>query len=54
MAVKVFINYRRDDSIGMAGRLHDRLAQTFGRNSLFMDVENVQSAGGLRDTSIAR
>lgn len=41
MAVKVFINYRRDDSIGMAGRLHDRLAQTFGRDSLFMDVDNI-------------
>ena len=41
MAVKVFINYRRDDSIGMAGRLHDRLGQTFGRDSLFMDVDNI-------------
>jgi hypothetical protein len=41
MAVKVFINYRRDDSIGMAGRLHDRLAQTFGRDNLFMDVDNI-------------
>ena len=33
MAGKIFINYRRDDSIGMAGRLHDRLAQTFGRDA---------------------
>ena len=41
MAVKVFINYRRDDSIGMAGRLHDRLTQTFGRDNLFMDVDNI-------------
>src|SRR5262245_45379802 len=41
MSVKVFINYRRDDSIGMAGRLHDRLAQTFGRDNLFMDVDNI-------------
>jgi len=41
MAVKVFINYRRDDSIGMAGRLHDRLAQIFGRGNLFMDVDNI-------------
>jgi hypothetical protein len=41
MANKIFINYRRDDSIGMAGRLHDRLAQTFGRNNLFMDVDHV-------------
>jgi len=41
MADKIFINYRRDDSIGMAGRLHDRLAQTFGRDKLFMDVDHI-------------
>jgi len=41
MAGKIFINYRRDDSIGTAGRLNDRLAQTFGRNNLFMDVDNI-------------
>jgi hypothetical protein len=41
MADKIFINYRRDDSSGMAGRLHDRLAQTFGRDNLFMDVDQI-------------
>ena len=41
MAGKIFINYRREDSIGMAGRLHDRLAQTFGRDKLFMDVDHI-------------
>lgn len=41
MAGKIFINYRRDDSIGTAGRLHDRLAQTFGRDQLFMDVDHI-------------
>jgi tetratricopeptide (TPR) repeat protein len=41
MDVKIFINYRRDDSIGMAGRLHDRLAQTFGRDNIFMDVDHI-------------
>jgi len=41
MAGKIFTNYRRDDSIGMAGRLHDRLAQTFGRDKLFMDVDHI-------------
>jgi TIR domain len=41
MAGKIFINYRRDDAIGTAGRLHDRLAQTFGRNNLFMDVDHI-------------
>ena len=38
MADTIFINYRREDSIGIAGRLHDRLAQTFGQKNLFMDV----------------
>src|SRR5262245_34855703 len=41
MAGKIFINYRRDDSISTAGRLHDRLAQTFGRDNLFMDVDHI-------------
>jgi len=41
MAGKIFINYRRDDSPGTAGRLHDRLAQTFKRNNLFMDVDHI-------------
>jgi WD40 repeat protein len=41
MAGKIFINYRRDDSIGTAGRLHDRLAQSFGRKNLFMDVDHI-------------
>ena len=41
MAGKIFINYRREDSIGMAGRLHDRLERTFGRANLFMDVDHI-------------
>jgi tetratricopeptide (TPR) repeat protein len=41
VATKVFINYRRDDSIGTAGRLHDRLAQTFGQKNIFMDVDSI-------------
>jgi TIR domain len=41
MAGKIFINYRRDDSRGMAGRLHDRLAHVFGSDKLFMDVDHI-------------
>jgi TIR domain len=41
MAGRIFINYRRDDSIGTAGRLHDRLAQAFGRKNIFMDVDHI-------------
>src|SRR5262249_37431269 len=45
MMGRIFINYRRADSNAMAGRLHDRLAQTFGRKFLFMDVDHVPAGG---------
>ena len=41
MPNKIFINYRREDSLDAAGRLHDRLAQTFGHKNIFMDVEDI-------------
>src|SRR5262249_50256363 len=41
MAGTIFINYRREDSLGTAGRLRDRLAQAFGQNNLFMDVDSI-------------
>ena len=41
MADMIFINYRREDSAGTAGRLHDRLAQVFGRKDIFMDVDQI-------------
>ena len=41
MPNKIFINYRREDAIDAAGRLHDRLAQTFGHKKIFMDVEGI-------------
>jgi tetratricopeptide (TPR) repeat protein len=49
MAGKIFINYRRDDSISTAGRLHDRLAQTFGRKNLFMDVDHIPAGVDFAD-----
>jgi len=36
-----FISYRRDDSAGHAGRLHDRLAEHFGRDNIFIDVDTI-------------
>ena len=38
---KIFISYRRDDSAGHAGRVHDRLVAEFGRDLLFMDVDAI-------------
>src|SRR5215469_8962841 len=41
MTSKIFISYRRDDSAGHAGRIHDRLEREFGQDLLFMDVDAV-------------
>jgi hypothetical protein len=40
-APKIFISYRREDSAGHAGRVHDRLEREFGRDLLFMDVDTI-------------
>ena len=54
MAGKIFINYRRDDSGGTAGRLHDRLAETFGRENVFMDVDHIPAGVDFVTTWLAR
>jgi hypothetical protein len=41
LAGGIFINYRRDDSHGTAGRLRDRLVRDPGSSHVFMDVENI-------------
>jgi hypothetical protein len=38
----IFICYRRGDSIGHTGRLHDRLVQRFGKNEVFMDIDAIE------------
>jgi hypothetical protein len=38
---KIFINYRRDDAGGHAGRLYDHLAERLGENAVFMDVDTI-------------
>ena len=37
----LFISYRRHDSAGYSGRVHDRLQGEFGHNLLFMDVDSI-------------
>ncbi|MCE7913343.1 MAG: TIR domain-containing protein [Nitrosomonas sp. PRO4] len=39
---KIFISYRRDDSADYAGRLYDRLAGHFGRDQVFMDIDQIE------------
>lgn len=41
---KIFINYRRDDARGIAGRLSDSLTEYFGDGRVFRDVQDI--AGG--------
>lgn len=38
----IFINYRRDDAPGVAGRLFDHLASRHSRGQLFMDVDAME------------
>lgn len=40
-AGRVFISYRREESSGLAGRLYDRLADRFGDDQVFMDVDTI-------------
>lgn len=35
----VFINYRREETAGMAGRIYDRLVDEFSAEKVFMDVD---------------
>lgn len=43
MAKRIFINYRRDDAAGYAGRMYDRLVDRFGKDSIFMDVSAIEA-----------
>ena len=40
----VFICYRREDAAGFAGRIYDRLKNGLGRESVFIDVDNIRPA----------
>jgi uncharacterized membrane protein YhaH (DUF805 family) len=42
MAGRIFISYRRDDSQGATGRLHDRLLHHFEHTEVFMDVDDIE------------
>jgi tetratricopeptide (TPR) repeat protein len=37
------MSYRRDDSVGNAGRIRDRLTQYFGANQLFQDFDAIEA-----------
>jgi len=40
-SLRIFISYRRADSIDITGRIYDRLVEKFGRDSIFKDVDSI-------------
>jgi ankyrin repeat protein len=38
--MSVFISYRREDTVGYAGRIYDRLIDRFGREQVYRDVDS--------------
>ena len=41
MRLRVFINYRRDDTWAAAQLVYDRLANSFGSENVFLDVQDL-------------
>jgi hypothetical protein len=39
----IFISYRREDSAGYAGRIFDALTARFGKDEIFMDVDDIKA-----------
>jgi TIR domain-containing protein len=38
---RIFISYRRDDTLGLTGRIFDRLKSHFGAQSVLMDIDSI-------------
>jgi hypothetical protein len=38
---QIFISYRRDDSLGICGRINDRLIHHFGKDGVFRDLDSI-------------
>jgi hypothetical protein len=37
----IIISYRRSDSAAIAGRIRDRLAEYYGADAIFMDIDSI-------------
>ena len=48
-AGKIFINYRRDDARGVAGRLGDTLGEYFGDDRVFRDVGGIDGGANFEE-----
>jgi TIR domain len=40
--LRIFLNYRREETSGHAGRLYDALAARFGDDRVFMDIDRIE------------
>jgi pyruvate/2-oxoglutarate dehydrogenase complex dihydrolipoamide acyltransferase (E2) component len=47
--LRIFVSYRRDDEAAGAGRLHDRLANRFGTEHVFFDVDTIEPGLDFRE-----
>ena len=45
---RIFVSYRRADSLGSAGRIYDWLVREFGADDVFMDVDTIQPGAEFR------
>lgn len=45
---RITISYRRDDSGVITGRIFDRLAAHYGRESVFRDIDNIPPGADFR------
>jgi len=45
----IILSYRREDSAGVTGRIFDRLAQEFGTDRVFMDIDSMPAGVAFYD-----
>jgi len=45
---RITISYRRDDSLDITGRIFERLAAHYGRESVFRDIDNIPPGADFR------
>jgi tetratricopeptide (TPR) repeat protein len=49
-APRIFLSYRRDDSIAITGRIYDRLVAAFGERYVFKDVDDIPAGANFKAT----
>jgi len=46
---KIVVSYRRQDSEAITGRIRDRLANHYGEQSVFMDIDSIPFGADFRE-----